>query len=179
VDAFAAAAATAAATAAGASVGGCDLAALQLRLATVATVKAVAASAEVAGVADVRPVVRELSALGGSLCAVAHKRCCNNPGCANLSGPSELQRVKGRSNTCSGCHTAPYCSSICIKQHRLVCKALSMAAAAAGNDSAAAGPPVCMFCGSCFSGFVMVRVTCVWLCRNPCGGQAQCVLTRL
>jgi hypothetical protein len=73
--------------------------------------------------------VQQLFDLGDALCAVAHKQSCNNPTCSNVSGPSELQLVKGRSNTCSGCRTARYCSPECMrqhwKQHRPVCKALA------------------------------------------------------
>jgi hypothetical protein len=85
--------------------------------------------------------VQKLSALGEALCSVAHKQSCNNPTCSNVLGPSELQLVKGRSNTCSGCRTARYCSPECMrrhwKQHRPICKGLERAAAAAAAAAAA------------------------------------------
>ena len=91
--------------------------------------------------------VQQLSLLGEALCSVAHKQSCNNPTCSNLGGPSELQLVKGRSSTCSGCRTARYCSPECMrrhwKQHRPVCKAMARTAAvatAAQAAVAAAGP---------------------------------------
>ena len=91
-----------------------------------------------------RGYVQELATLGEALCAVAHKQSCNNPTCSNLSGPSELQLVKVRSSTCSGCRTARYCSPECIrqhwKQHRPVCKALARTAAAAASAEAASRP---------------------------------------
>jgi hypothetical protein len=81
--------------------------------------------------------VQQLSALGEGLCSVPHKQFCNNPTCGNISGSSELQLVKGRSNTCSGCRTARYCSPECTrqhwKQHRPVCKALARTAAGAAD----------------------------------------------
>ena len=76
----------------------------------------------------------QLLNLGHSLGGLSHKRACNNPNCSNLSGPSELQLVKGRSSTCSGCRVARYCGKACMKQHwkqhRPVCKALAAAAGA-------------------------------------------------
>jgi hypothetical protein len=79
--------------------------------------------------------VQQLSAFGEALGSVPHKQSCNNPGCRNVSGLSELQLVKGRSNTCSVCRRARYCSDVCMKQHwkqhRPVCKALAATAAAA------------------------------------------------
>jgi hypothetical protein len=83
----------------------------------------------------------QLSALGKALCSVAHKQSCNNPTCSDLMGPSELQLVKGRSSTCSGCRTARYCGPECMrqhwKQHRPVCKAMARTAAAATAAQAA------------------------------------------
>jgi hypothetical protein len=79
--------------------------------------------------------VQQLAALGEALCSVAHKQSCNNPTCSNVLGSSELQLVKGRSNTCSGCRMARYCSPECMrqhwKQHRPTCKRLERMAAAA------------------------------------------------
>jgi hypothetical protein len=83
--------------------------------------------------------VQQLFALGEALSSVPHKQCCNNPACRNLLGPSELQLVNGRSNTCSICRSARYCSDVCMKQHwkqhRPVCKALAATAAAAAEGS--------------------------------------------
>jgi len=44
-----------------------------------------------------------LEALGVTLNTLAIPHACNNPHCSNLSGPSELQLVGGRSATCAGC----------------------------------------------------------------------------
>jgi hypothetical protein len=89
--------------------------------------------------------VQELSALGEALCSVSHKLSCNNPVCSNVLGPSELQLLKGRSNTCSGCRMARYCSPKCMrqhwKQHRPICKRLERTAAAAAVVAAKVTAP--------------------------------------
>jgi hypothetical protein len=122
------------------SAAGVDLLMVRQHVAATAAAVHAVAFAEAPGVQDISGVVQQLFALGLCLSAVAHKQCCNNPACINLSGPSELALVKGRSNTCSGCRTARYCSTVCMKQHwkqhRPVCKALAAAAAAAAGAEA-------------------------------------------
>jgi hypothetical protein len=80
-----------------------------------------------------------LEAAGAALTALATPAFCNNPACQNVSGPTELSLVSGRSCLCSGCCVARYCSRSCQcaqwAQHKPVCKAL--AAAATGTAAAA------------------------------------------
>jgi hypothetical protein len=83
----------------------------------------------------------QLCAAGTALTAFAIPNACNNPTCANVSGPSEAQIVGSRSCVCAGDLIARYCSKACQKKHwrvhKSVCKALAAAAAAA--RSAASG----------------------------------------
>jgi hypothetical protein len=76
-----------------------------------------------------------------ALCCMAVPYLCNNPGCTNNSGPTELSLVSGRSCVCGGCLVAHYCCRACQtqhwKQHKPVCKALAAAAAAGAAGSAA------------------------------------------
>jgi len=87
------------------------------------------------GLGVVKALAGKLQDLGQGLGSVAHKHACNNPSCGSFLGVSELQLVKGRSSSCSGCRTARYCSEGCMrehwKQHRPVCRALAAAAATA------------------------------------------------
>jgi hypothetical protein len=84
-------------------------------------------------------VVRQLRSTGLALCSFAVPCVCNNPGCFNLSGPSALHLVSGRSCLCGGCRTARFCSHTCLracwKQHKPVCEALAAAAAASGAEA--------------------------------------------
>jgi hypothetical protein len=78
-------------------------------------------------------LVRQLRATGVMLSSVAVPHFCNNPGCVNISGPTDLQLVSGRSCICAGCRIARYCGRACQRlawpQHKAVCKALAAAAA--------------------------------------------------
>jgi hypothetical protein len=51
-------------------------------------------------------LVRELRSTGLALCSFAVPCVCNKPGCFNLSGPSALHLVSGRSCLCGGCRVA-------------------------------------------------------------------------
>ena len=58
--------------------------------------------------------------------------CCNNLGCTNLGGLSEVQLVRGICGRCSQCGAARYCGRSCQvehwKEHKGVCKKLKEAA---------------------------------------------------
>jgi hypothetical protein len=86
-------------------------------------------------VAVLQAAQEQLQAAGRVLACFATPHACNNPACANLSGPSEAQLVGGRSCICAGCRTARYCGRVCQRaawrQHKPVCNALAAAAAAA------------------------------------------------
>jgi len=70
-----------------------------------------------------------MQAFGKQLCALATPIACNNPSCSNISGPTDIQLVSGRSGLCASCQVARYCSRACQKQHwkqhKPVCKALA------------------------------------------------------
>ena len=78
--------------------------------------------------------LQQLQQAGVALCSLAVPCLCNNLGCANTTGPTELSLVSGRSCICAGCQVARYCSRVCQsrhwKQHKPVCVALTAAAAA-------------------------------------------------
>lgn len=86
------------------------------------------------------PIVK-LQEAGRLLDALPFAWGCNNQACRQFSKVSELQLVKGKARTCSGCGTARYCSRECQtahwKQHKGPCKAIAVAAAAAAGTSAA------------------------------------------
>jgi hypothetical protein len=88
--------------------------------------------------ASLSALVQQLQVTGGMLSSFAVPHFCNNPACVNISGPTEVQLVSGRSCICAGCHTARYCGrgrqSQAWKQLKAVCKALAAAAAAAGTQ---------------------------------------------
>jgi hypothetical protein len=67
-----------------------------------------------------------IRAAGVALLSLATPCACNN-----VSGPSELPLVSGRSCVCGGCRVARYCSRDCQrqhwKQHKPVCQALAAA----------------------------------------------------
>jgi hypothetical protein len=87
-------------------------------------------------------IAQQLLSTGLAMCSFAVPCMCNNSGCNNLAGLSELAAVSGRSCICGGCRVARYCGRACQraawKQHKPVCGALSAAAAAV----AAAGTTV-------------------------------------
>jgi hypothetical protein len=97
--------------------------------------------------ASLAAFVQQLQATGVMLCNIAVPHFCNNPACGNISGPTEVQLVSGRSCVCAGCCTARYCGRACQraawKQHKPVCKVLAATAAAAaaatGTSAAAVG----------------------------------------
>jgi hypothetical protein len=84
--------------------------------------------------------LKQLRQAGLALCSLAVPCLCNNPGCANTTGPTELSLVSGRSCICAGCQVARYCSRACQsrhwKQHKPVCVALVAAAAPAVRTAA-------------------------------------------
>lgn len=90
-------------------------------------------------------LVQHLRAVGLWLSSVPVSQMCNNPACANLSGPLELQLVNGKTSVCGGCRVARFCSKACLaqfwKQHKPVCQALAAAAAAAAAAAVAGDAP--------------------------------------
>jgi hypothetical protein len=85
--------------------------------------------------ASLAALVQQLQATGAMLCNIAVPHFCNNPACANLSGPTEVRLVSGRSCICAGCRIARYCGRACQRaawtQHKPVCKALAAVGATA------------------------------------------------
>jgi hypothetical protein len=66
---------------------------------------AIAASRLTSAVAPALPdIAQQIVALGGALCAqFPLPHCCNNPGCVELRGASELQLVGRKGCVCSRC----------------------------------------------------------------------------
>jgi hypothetical protein len=54
-----------------------------------------------------RIVSEQLEHAGQALTGLATPCACNNPACINMSGPSELLLVNGRSCVCGGCKGDP------------------------------------------------------------------------
>jgi hypothetical protein len=81
--------------------------------------------------ASIAALVQQLRAAGAMLSSIAVPHFCNNPACVNLSGPTEVRLVSGRSCVCAGCHVARYCGRACQraawKQHKPVCNMLAAA----------------------------------------------------
>lgn len=90
------------------------------------------------------PTLAQLAAVGQLCCdAFPIADCCNNPGCRNVAGPSDMQLVLGRTCKCGACRIAHYCCRACQRVHwkaghKPVCQALAAAAAAAKAAAAAA-----------------------------------------
>jgi hypothetical protein len=82
-------------------------------------------------------LIRHLQVAGACLNDMPFSWGCNNPACSNMTGPSELQLVKGKVHSCKGCRTARYCGRACQvahwKQHKRACKALDVARCAANS----------------------------------------------
>ena len=87
--------------------------------------------------ASLTALVQQLQATGAMLSSISVPHICNNPACANLSGPTEVRLVSGRSCICAGCRVARYCGRACQraawKQHKPVCKALAATSATAAT----------------------------------------------
>ena len=86
-----------------------------------------------------------LESLGASLTSSMAVPCaCNNPACAQLEGPLELQLVNGRTCMCGGCRVAHYCCRFCQrqhwKQHKPVCHAIAAVQASAATVAATQQP---------------------------------------
>jgi hypothetical protein len=91
--------------------------------------------------ASLAVLVQQLQATGAMLSGIAVPHFCNNPACTNLSGPTEVRLVSGRSCICAGCRIARYCGRACQraawKHHKPVCNALAPVAL---PTATAAGP---------------------------------------
>ena len=86
-------------------------------------------------VGELSHVLRAFGAAVSSALPVPH--FCNNPGCRNVSGDSEVALVSGRSCICAGCKVARYCGRncqrACWKVHKSVCQTLAAAAQASAG----------------------------------------------
>jgi hypothetical protein len=107
-----------------------------------ATATAAAAGLVNALVGELAESLRAFGAAVSSALPVPH--FCNNPGCRNVSGDSEVALVSGRSCICAGCKVARYCGRscqrACWKVHKPVCQALADASTAAAAAAAAETP---------------------------------------
>jgi hypothetical protein len=56
--------------------------------------------------ASLAALVQQLQQTGAMLNSIAVPNFCNNRACANLSGPTEVRLVSGRSCVCAGCRVA-------------------------------------------------------------------------
>ena len=110
----------------------------QLRQQLGALSAAQAAVREGVSEASMAALVQQLQATGEMLSGIAVPHFCNYPACGNISGPTEVRLVSGRSCICGGCRIARYCGRACQraawKQHRPVCKLVAAAAANAGDQ---------------------------------------------
>jgi hypothetical protein len=90
-------------------------------------------------VAELAESLRVFGAAVSSTLPVPH--FCNNPGCRNVSGDSEVGLVSGRSCMYAGCKVARYCGRscqrACWKVHKPVCRALAAAAQATAGGAQA------------------------------------------
>jgi hypothetical protein len=77
---------------------------------------------------DVAGLIKALEAVGRACSVFALPHCCNNPGCSNVPGASELSIVPSKTSTCGACKVARYCGRGCQKAHwkqpKPVCKML-------------------------------------------------------
>ncbi len=84
--------------------------------------------------ASLTALAPQLQEVGSMLSSIAVPYFCNNPICVNISGPSDVQLVSGRSCVCAGCRTARYCGRACQRQawpqHKAICKAVAAASVA-------------------------------------------------
>jgi hypothetical protein len=82
---------------------------------------------------NVAGLIKAFEAVGRACSVFAVPHCCNNPGCSNLAGASELFIVSGKGCICGGCQVARYCGRECQKahwkQHKPVCRMLQAAGA--------------------------------------------------
>jgi hypothetical protein len=82
---------------------------------------------------NVAGLIKALEAAGSACSVFAVPHCCNNLGCSNVAGVSELFIVSGKSCICGGCKAARYCGRGCQKRHwkqpKAVCKMLQAATA--------------------------------------------------
>jgi hypothetical protein len=95
--------------------------------------QAAATGEEPAAAAVLGQLSRALQAFGAAVSgALPVPHFCNNPGCRNVSGDSEVALVSGHSCICAGCKVARYCGRscqrACWKVHKPVCQALAAAA---------------------------------------------------
>jgi hypothetical protein len=79
---------------------------------------------------------QQLQATGVALSSLPVPVACNSPSCLNMTGPSELALVSGRSCVCGGCKVAHYCCRDCQRQHWKQYKPVCAAPAAVDASAA-------------------------------------------
>jgi hypothetical protein len=57
-------------------------------------------------------LIKALEAVSSTCSVFAVPHCCNNPGCSNLAGASELDIVSGKGCICGGCQVVRYCATV-------------------------------------------------------------------